>query len=123
MGASGYLMKESATAELVTALRRVARGGSYIGLSLAERLAFDIRTPSAQPRHNVLSDREFQVMCLLVSGKTVTETAKDLSLSDKTISTHRVRILQKMRLKNNSQLVQYAIWHRLVPWSPEVTAL
>lgn len=121
MGASGYLNKESAPAELVTALRRVAQGGKYIGLSLAERLVFEGQSPPDRPRHENLSGREFQVLSLLVLGKTVTEIAAELSISVKTVSTHRVRVLEKMRLKNNAQLIQYAIWHRLLPWSPETT--
>ena len=119
MGASGYLPKESAPAELVTAIRRVAHGGKYIGLSLAERLVLEARAPLDRPRHESLSNREFQVMSLVVLGKTVTEIAAELSISVKTASTHRVRMLEKMRLKNNVQLVQYAISHQLMPWSPE----
>lgn len=120
MGASGYLTKESAPTELVTALRRVAQGGKYIGLSLAERLVLEAQAPLDRPRHESLSDREFQVLSLVVLGKTVTEIAEALSISVKTASTHRVRMLEKMHLKNSVQLVQYAIWHRLVPWSQEI---
>lgn len=119
MGACGYLSKESAPTELVTALRRVAQGGKYIGLSLAERLVFEAQAPPDRPRHESLSNREFQVLSLLVLGKTVTEIAKELSISVKTVSSHRVRILEKMRLKNNAQLVQYALLHGLVPRSPD----
>lgn len=122
MGACGYLNKESASTELVTALRRVAEGGKYIGLSLAERLVFESQTPFDRQRHERLSDREFQVFSLLALGKTVTEIAKELSISVKTASTHHVRVLEKMRLKNNAQLVQYALWHHLVPWSPDTTS-
>lgn len=122
MGACGYLSKESAPAELATALRRVAQGGKYIGLSLAERLMFETQVSPDQPRHESLSDREFQVLSSLVAGKTVSEIAVELSISVKTASTHRARILEKLRLKNNAQLVQYAIWHRLVPWSPDITS-
>jgi two-component system invasion response regulator UvrY len=95
-GASGYLTKDSATEELVKAIRKVCAGGKYISPLLAEQLA--VRLDSDEPRspHEILSDREYQVMCLIASGKRVGDVAKELSLSVKTISTYRLRILEKM---------------------------
>ena len=112
-GASGYLTKESAPDELVGAIRKVSTGGKYVSSSLAEKLA-SIVQQAEQPLHETLSDREFQVMCLIASGKTVTEIANDLSLSVKTISTYRYRILDKMKLKNNAELTHYAVKNGLV---------
>jgi two-component system, NarL family, invasion response regulator UvrY len=112
-GASGYLNKESAPDELVTAIQKVLSGGKYVSPSLAEELA-SILQKAEQPPHESLSNREYQVMCLLASGKTVTEIAVELSLSVKTISTYRSRIHEKMRMKNNAELIHYAIKNRLV---------
>jgi two-component system invasion response regulator UvrY len=113
-GASGYLTKESAPEELVEAIRKVASGKKYITSSLAEKLADGIEEKSEEPVHRSLSDREYQVMCMIASGKTATEIAGALSLSVKTISTHRVRILRKMGMKSNAQLTHYAIKQGLV---------
>ena len=113
-GAAGYMTKESAPEELVKAIRKVLRGGKYISPSLAEKLAFDLETDSEKPLHETLSDREYQVMCMIASGKTVKEIAKKLYLSVKTISTHRARILGKMKMKTNAELTHYAIKNRLV---------
>jgi DNA-binding NarL/FixJ family response regulator len=113
-GASGYLTKESATEELIEAIRRVTTGRKYITSSLAERLAIGTEEQSEEPLHKSLSDREYQVMCLIASGITVKEIAEALSLSVKTISTHRVRILRKMHMKNNAHLTHYAIKQGLV---------
>ena len=113
-GASGYLTKESAPEELVEAIRKVAAGKKYITSSLAEKLADGIEDKSEEPLHRSLSDREYQVMCMIASGKTATEIADALSLSVKTISTHRVRILRKMNMKTNAQLTHYAIKQGLV---------
>ena len=107
-GASGYLTKESAPDELVAAIRKVSTGGKYVSSSLAERLASLLQKAEQLP-HDILSRREYQVMCLMASGKTVSEIAKELSLSVKTISTYRSRILQKMKMKNNAELTRYAI--------------
>ncbi|HLE24594.1 MAG TPA: response regulator transcription factor, partial [Thermodesulfobacteriota bacterium] len=98
-GAAGYMTKESAPEELVKAVRKVIRGSKYISPSLVEKLAFDLETDSEKPLHETLSDREYQVMCMIASGKTVKEIAKKLYLSVKTISTHRARILGKMKMK------------------------
>jgi len=113
-GAAGYMTKESAPEELVKAVRKVIRGSKYISPSLAEKLAFDLETDSEKPLHETLSDREYQVMCMIASGKTVKEIAKKLYLSVKTISTHRARILEKMKMKTNAELTHYAIKNRLV---------
>jgi two-component system invasion response regulator UvrY len=113
-GAAGYLTKESAPEELLKAIKKVADGGKYITSSLAEKLAGDIGPDVEKPLHEILSDREYQVMCMIASGKTVKEVADDLNLSVKTISTHRSRILRKMRMDNNAQITHYAIKHGLV---------
>jgi len=113
-GASGYLTKESAPDELVVAIRKVSRGGKYISSSLAEKLAFELEVGHEQAPHETLSDREYHVMCLIASGKTVMEIAQELSLSEKTISTYRSRILEKMKMKNNAELTYYAIKNQLV---------
>jgi DNA-binding NarL/FixJ family response regulator len=113
-GAAGYMTKESAPEELVTAIKKVLRGGKYVSSSLAEKLAFALAPDIEKPLHETLSDREYQVMCLIASGKTVTEIADELSLSVKTISTYRARILEKMDMKTNAELTHYAIKNRLV---------
>jgi DNA-binding NarL/FixJ family response regulator len=113
-GASGYLTKESAPDELVVAIRKVSRGGKYISSSLAEKLAFELEVGREQAPHETLSDREYHVMCMIASGKTVMEIAQELSLSEKTISTYRSRILEKMNMKNNAELTYYAIKNQLI---------
>lgn len=113
-GASGYLTKETAAEELVTAIKRVAEGKKYITSTLAERLAFEVDLNANKPLHGRLSDREYQVMCLIASGKRVKDIAGMLSLSIKTISTHRARILRKMGMETNAQLTHYAIKNNLV---------
>ena len=102
-GASGYLTKETAAENLVIAVRRVVGGGKYISPTLAETLADSIAGGGADRPHEKLADREFQVMCMIASGKTVTEIGSELFLSVKTISTYRQRILEKMNMKNNSE--------------------
>jgi len=113
-GADGYLTKESAPEELIEAIRKVSRGGKYISATLAESLAFRVGTNPEKPLQETLSDREYQVMLMIASGKTVTEIANELSLSVKTISTNRVRALRKMGMKTNAELTYYAIKHGLV---------
>ena len=115
-GASGYLTKESAPEELVVAIRKINGGGKYVSGSLAEVLAFDLedRGKGRVIPHENLSDREFQVLCLIASGKSVKEIAKELFLSVKTISTYRTRILEKMKMKSNSELTYYAIQNKLI---------
>ena len=112
-GASGYLTKESAPDELVNAIWKVSAGGRYITPSLAEKLAFMVQKVEQLP-HEALSDREYQVMRLIASGKTITDIARELSLSVKTISTYRTRVLEKMKMKNNAELTHYAITNKLV---------
>ncbi len=113
-GASGYVTKDSAPAKLVHAIRKVVRGGKYVSPSLAEKLVYDLGTDTAKPVHEILSDREYQVLCMIASGKTVTEVAQELALSVKTISTYRVRLLEKLNMKNNAELTRYAIKEGLV---------
>ena len=113
-GAAGYLTKESAPAELIQAIRKVHRGGKYITPTLAEKIAFALGGETDKLPHETLSDREFQVLALIASGKTVTEIAEELALSVKTISTYRTRILEKMQMKTNAELTHYAIQNRLV---------
>ena len=112
-GASGYMTKESAPDELVGAVKKVLAGGRYVSNALAEDLAASLSASQKAPQEK-LSDREFQVLRLIASGKMVTDIAHELSLSVKTISTYRSRILDKMGMKNNAELMHYAIQHRLV---------
>lgn len=113
-GAAGYMTKESAPDELVKAIRKVFGGGKYLSPSLAEIVAFDLDHDTKKPPHETLSDREYQVMCLFASGKTVGDVSRELSLSAKTISTYRMRILEKMKMKTNAELTHYAIKNGLV---------
>ena len=113
-GASGYLTKESAADALVAAIRRIAGGGAYFSPETAERLALDYERPADAPPHTLLSDREFQVFQLIVSGRSVTEIARELALSVKTVSTHKSRIMEKMGIANQAELVRYAVRHKLV---------
>jgi DNA-binding NarL/FixJ family response regulator len=113
-GAAGYLTKESAPDELVKAIRKIVSGANYVSPFLAEKLAVEIETDSSKLPHESLSDREFQVLRLLAEGKAVKEIAADLSLSVKTISTYRSRILLKMNLSTNAELIRYAIQNRLI---------
>lgn len=113
-GASGYLTKGSAPDELIEAIRKISQGRKYISPSLAERLAIDLDIGYDKPVHEMLSDREFQVMCKIASGMTVKEIADELSLSVQTISTYRSRILGKMRMKNSAELIHYALKQGLV---------
>jgi DNA-binding NarL/FixJ family response regulator len=112
-GASGYLTKESAAAQLTAAIRKVAAGGAFITPEVAERLALDAMPNAEGPVHAALSDREFQVFNLLVSGLTVTEIAARLHLSAKTVSTHKARLMEKLQVDSNAELVHYAVKHRL----------
>lgn len=113
-GASGYLTKSGASRELISAIQKVSSGGKFISPAVAEQLAFDLEKDSEQPLHKRLSDREYQVMCLIASGKTVKEIAQELSLSVSTISTLRSRILTKMNMKTNAEITYYAIKNELV---------
>jgi DNA-binding NarL/FixJ family response regulator len=108
-GASGYLTKESAPEELITAIRKITAGRKYITSSVAEKLADEVEPDAEKPAHHTLSDREFEVFRLIASGKTVKQIADDLFLSVKTISTYRSRILEKMKMKTNAELMHYAL--------------
>jgi len=113
-GASGYLTKDSASDELLAAIRKVSSGRKYITSSIAEKLAFDLESDTDKPCHESFSDREYQVMCMIASGKTVKEIAEEIFLSVKTISTYQARIQEKMKMKNNAELTYYAVKHGLV---------
>jgi len=114
-GASGYLTKESASSQLVAAIRKIAGGGAFISAEVAEHLAHDAMPHGAdRPLHAALSDREYQVFARLVSGESVSEIALALHLSAKTISTHKARLMEKLRVADNADLVHYALKHRLV---------
>jgi two-component system invasion response regulator UvrY len=108
-GAAGYLTKGSAADELIGAIRKVASGGRYLSESLAEQLALELLEERGRPAREALSDREYEVMCLLARGRTVTEIGEQLNLSVKTISTYRARILDKLSLRNNAEIVYYAL--------------
>ena len=112
-GASGYLTKESAAEKLAEAIRKIAAGGKYASTAIIEKLAFDF-SDSNKPLHETLSDREYQVFGMISIGKSLTEIGVDLSLSVKTISTHRTRILEKMKMKKNAELIHYAITRNLL---------
>lgn len=113
-GASGYLTKECASEELVLAIRTILGGSKYINPSLAQTLAFELDASSHQKLHKKLSDRELQVLQLIASGKTVKDIAEEMSLSVKTISTYRSRILEKLNLRNNAEITYYALKEKLV---------
>lgn len=113
-GASGYLTKDSIPDELVKAVRKILKGGKYVSSSFSEKLLFSWDSDSERPIHETLSDREYQVMRMIASGKTLKEISDELSLSVKTVSTYRSRILDKMGMKNNAELTHYAIKNRLV---------
>jgi len=113
-GAAGYLTKDSVPDELKSAIKKISAGGRYVSATLAEKLAVDLRSGADLPLHELLSDREFQVLRMLASGKTVKEMAEELSLSIKTVSTYRGRILEKTGLKTNADLIRYALEAQLV---------
>lgn len=113
-GASGYLAKSSAPEQLVEAIRKLAGGGKFVTPGLAEQLVNHLEEDPDLPLHDALSPREFQVMCLIASGKTVSEIADELNVSLPTISTHRARLLEKMNMKTNAQLTRYAFENHLV---------
>jgi two-component system invasion response regulator UvrY len=112
-GASGYLTKDLASAELVRAVRTVTSGHRYVTPDVADRLAADLERPDDRPLYDALSDREFEVLILLAAGRSVMQIAQELCLSDKTISTYRCRILQKLNLKTNADIIRYAMRHGL----------
>ena len=116
-GASGYLTKDAAPALLVSAIRQVAAGRKYISAALAEELAERVGGGITESPHETLSDREFQTLRFIASGKSLSEIAFALSLSPKTISVYRSRLLDKLKLRNNAELMRYAMENRLVTWS------
>lgn len=115
-GASGYLSKDCATADLVYAVRKATSGGRYVSPSLAEQLAYQLTDDFDAPPHRALSNREFQVMCMISGGKTIKDISRNLFLSEKTVSTYRSRILKKMNFKNNAELIKYSIKNNLVSY-------
>lgn len=108
-GASGFFNKESAPEELVKAVRKIYSGGLYVSSFLAEKLAIDLKKDVTKPPYEYLSNREFQIMCMIGSGKTVSEIANILFISVKTVSTYKSRIFKKMNLKNNSELINFCV--------------
>ena len=113
-GGAGYMNKESAGEELVAAIRKVVGGGRYVSASLAEKLAVELAPDAQKLPHETLSDREYRVMWLLASGKPIKQIAKEMFLSPSTISTYRIRILRKLGLATNAELVHYAVKHQLI---------
>jgi len=113
-GASGYLTKDSIPDELIKAIQKIVRGGKYISSSFSEKMLFSFDSDAEKPLHETLSDREYQVMRMIASGKTLKEIADELALSVKTVSTYKTRILDKTGMKNNVELTHYAVKHRLV---------
>ena len=113
-GASGYVTKDSASVQLVSAIRKVAEGGVYLSQDVAEQIALNLKPKGEEEPHQSLSDREFEVFLLLVEGRAVSEIAEGLHLSVKTVSTHKARILEKMRMESVAELVRYAMTHHLI---------
>jgi two-component system invasion response regulator UvrY len=113
-GAAGYLSKESAPTELITAIRKVSSGGRYISPALAETLVVNLSDDNGKPLHDKLSEREYQILRMIASGKTGKEIANELNLSAKTVSTYRARVLEKMGMRSNAELTHYALQNGLV---------
>jgi two-component system invasion response regulator UvrY len=113
-GASGYMNKESAPEELIKAVRKVLAGGRYVSAALAEKLASDLSEDTGRPIHEVLSDREFEVLRMIAAGKTVSQIAEDLHLGVTTVSTYRARILEKMNMTTTAELMHYALHNHLI---------
>lgn len=113
-GAAGYLNKQSAPAQLVTAIRQVANGDKYVSPAVAQELANAVGTDAEQPLYANLSDREFQTLCHIATGKTLTDISAEMFISPKTVSVYRARLLEKLKLANNSELIRYAIKNKLV---------
>jgi DNA-binding NarL/FixJ family response regulator len=113
-GAAGYITKNTASEEVIGAVKKVLAGGKYVSASLAENLAANLNSPAAKAPHELLSDREYQVMRMIAVGRSVKEIAFELSLSVKTISTYRTRIMEKTRLKTNADIIRYAVHEKLV---------
>lgn len=113
-GASGYLTKKSAPTELIKAIRRIKAGGKYINQSIAEQLAFFYGDETDAPLHEKLSDREFQVLRMIAEGKTLREIADELCISEKTVGTYRTRVLEKMNMTRNAELIRYSVKNNLI---------
>jgi DNA-binding NarL/FixJ family response regulator len=113
-GAAGYLTKAKASDELMEAIKRVSSGGNYIDSSVAEKLLFEMQAGTSKPPHETLSDREYQIFSMLVRGEKVSQIAEKTFLSVKTVSTYKVRILNKMEMKSTAELVKYAVEHQLI---------
>ncbi|MBI4776476.1 MAG: response regulator transcription factor [Deltaproteobacteria bacterium] len=113
-GASGYITKGKAPREVLSAVKRILEGGKYVSPSFAQRMVVDLATGGEQPQHGNLSQREFQVLRMIASGDTLTEIAGTLSLSVKSISTYRARLLDKLELRSNAELTEYALEHGIV---------
>ena len=114
LGASGYLTKDTASEELLLAIRKVSEGGKYISHGLAENLALHLTTDSSKQKHEILSGREFEIMIKLANGKSLQEIGNELFISDKTVSTYRSRIMEKMELSKNAELTRYCLEHNLI---------
>jgi DNA-binding NarL/FixJ family response regulator len=113
-GASGYLTKDCAAEELIRAIRRVVGGRKYVSASLSEQLASQLETDAGKPLHETLSNREYEVLCMIALGKTAKDLAGELSLSVNTVNTYRARILKKMKMTKNAELIRYALQNQLV---------
>ena len=113
-GAAGYINKQYEPEEIISAIRRIAQGKKYISPNLADLLATSVSTENKSLPHDVLSDREFQVLCFIAMGKTISDIARELNLSVNTVSTYRIRILEKMKMKTNAEITHYAIKNSLV---------
>lgn len=114
MGASGYLTKDTASEELIEAVRKIAAGGKYISSSMAENIAHRIENDYSKPLHETLSGREFEIMLMIAAGKPLREIGSELFISGKTVSTYRSRIMRKMGMKKNSELIQYCMKNGLL---------
>lgn len=114
LGASGYICKDGVYEELAAAVKKIAAGGKYISSALAEKIAFDKKDNLNKLPHEKLSEREFQIMCMLAKGKSVKEIAGELFISDKTVSTYRTRLLEKMGMEKNAELTHYALKNNLI---------
>jgi len=114
LGAAGYLSKDSAFDEMAMAIRKIAAGGKYVSAAFAEKLLFNEVSSTDQQLHESLSDREFQVMIMLAKGKSVSEIASIIFISDKTVATYRARIMEKMQMKKNAELTIYALRNKLI---------
>lgn len=113
-GASGYITKDSSPDELIDAVRKVAGGGKYLARELAEKIAFEASAPAASVPHEALTEREMTILRMLAKGVKMKEIAADLGISNKTVSAHKARIMQKMQISNDAKLMQYAVTHGLV---------